>query len=77
MNVLCSVPQVSVLGLLLSAHYKADQAGLAVEYDIMLHAFTNDTQLYLYCESGSLAQSVTALEQCVTPIRNWMSANHL
>ena len=53
-----------------------DIADLSTEYDVTL-SFADDTQLYPHCESSSLTQSITSLEQCVTAICNWMSANHL
>ena len=75
--VTCSVPQGSVLGSLLFVLYTDDLADIAMEYGVTLHAFADDTQLYLHCDSNSIVQSVTTLEQCITAIGKWMSANHL
>ena len=61
--------------LQLFALHTADLADLAAEYDIILHE--HDTQLYLHCDSSSLAQSITMLKQFVTAIGNWMSTSLL
>ena len=46
-HVLCSVFQGSILGPLLFLMYTADFAKLAARFDVMLHAFADDNQLYL------------------------------
>ena len=48
-----------------------------MEFVVTLHAFADDTQLYLHCDSNSILQSVTTLQQCVAAIGKWMSANLL
>ena len=35
------------------------------------------TQNYTYCDSNSIVQSVTMLQQCFAAIGKWMSANRL
>ena len=75
--VMCSVPQGSVLGPLLFILYTAELAELAYKYGVMLHAFTDDTQLYLHCRTNQAEASVETLERCIDAISCWMSANRL
>jgi len=49
-RVMCSVPQGSVLGLLLFILYMADLADIAAQYNLTSHAFDDDNQLYIHCK---------------------------
>jgi len=76
-RVLCSVPQGSVWGPLLFLLYTAVLAELAARLGVTLHAFVDDTQLYLSCKTNEANLSLATLERCVTAISHWMSANRL
>jgi len=75
--VMCSVPQGSVLGPLFFILYMADLADRAVKYGVSLHAYADDTQLYLHFRRDEMASSAAQLERCVLDIGHWMSANRL
>jgi len=48
-HIIFSVPQGSVLGPLLFILYTAVLADIAAQYEITLHAFADDNQLYVHC----------------------------
>jgi len=75
--VMCSVPQGSVLGPLFFILYMADLADRVAKYGVSLHAYADDTQLYLHFCRNEIASSVDQLQRCVLDIGHWMSANRL
>ena len=70
-------PQGSVLGPLFCILYMADLADRVARYDVSLHAYADDTQLYLHFCRTEVASSVDLLERCLLDIGHWMSANRL
>jgi len=75
--VMCSVLQGSVLGPLFFILYMADLADWVAKYGVSLHAYSDDTQLYLHFNCTEIASSVDQLGRCVLDIGHWMSANRL
>jgi len=70
--VMCSVPQGPVLGPLFFILYTADFADRAVKHGVSLHAYADDTQMYLHFRRDEMASSADQLERCVLDIGNWM-----
>jgi len=75
--IICSVPRGSVLGPRLFILYTADLVDVTERHAVTLHAFADDTQLYLHCRRDDMASTTVQLERCLTDVGHWMSANRL
>ena len=75
--IICSVPQGSVLGPVLFILYVADLAGIVAEYNISVHAYADDNQLYIHCQPEDAQSAVLSVQQCVSVIEQWMAASRL
>jgi len=64
--VMCSVPRRSVLGPLFFILYMADLVDWVAKYGLSLHAYADDTQLYLHFNRTEIASSVDQLERTDT-----------
>ena len=60
----CSVP----LGPRLFISYTAYLADVVEKHDLNLHAYANDTQLYLKCYRDEMTFAATRLEHCLTDV---------
>ena len=75
--IVCSVPQGSVIGPLLFIVYTADLASVAQKHNVTIHAFADDTQMYLHCIRDDTTSAADRLERCIADVGQWMSANRL
>ena len=75
--IICSVPQGSVLGPVLFLLYVADLADIVPEYNISLHAYADDNQLYIHCQPEDAQSAVLSVQQCVSVIEQWTAASRL
>jgi len=55
----------------------ADIADFVGERQVNFHSLADDTQTYLHCLPGDVGSVVCQLEDCITEIGYWMSANRL
>ena len=55
----------------------ADLADIAAQYNLTLHAFADDNQLYIHCKPENMQSAVTSIQQCVTAIEQRMAASRL
>ena len=72
---LCSVPQGSVLGLRMFILYAADLEDVAAKQGINIHGYAEDMQLYLHGRRNDMTSNVHRLENCITAVGQWMSAD--
>lgn len=73
----CSVPQGSVLGPRMFILYTADLEDAVAAHDVRLHAYADDTQLYLKCQAQEATAAAHTLEACITDVTAWTNMNRL
>ena len=74
------VPQGSCLGPLLFTMYASKLFDVVKNHLPNIHAYADDTQIYLSFKLDSTAgeqDAITALQDCITDIRSWMIADRL
>ena len=74
------VPQGSVLGPILFTIYTIPIGHIARKYDLELHLYADDTQLYVSFRIKSpttQCEVLSTLQACVAELRVWMAANKL
>jgi Reverse transcriptase (RNA-dependent DNA polymerase) len=76
-QLVCSVPQGSILGPLLFLLYTAKLEDVAVGMGVSIHIYADDTQLYVHCKPSELIDAAARLEQCTDRVDKWMSASRL
>ena len=76
----CGVPQGSCLGPLLFIIYSSKLFDIVEHHLPNIHCYADDTQLYLSfkpCSMFNQKQAVTAMENCIHDIRQWMLQDKL
>ena len=71
-NLVCGVPQGSVLRPLLFVLYAAEVLGIAISHGVQIHAYADDLQTYVSCNAINQQAAVTQILLCVDEIGNWM-----
>jgi hypothetical protein len=71
------VPQGSVAGPALFPRYTQPIGDIVRAHGMNLHLYADDTQLYVSCPISEAVTTKEELEQCVSALRDWMSANLL
>jgi len=57
--------------------YMADLADVVQNCQVNFHSFADDSQIYLYCPLSGVPSAVLKLEDCISEVGHWMSANRL
>ena len=76
-NLVCGVPQGSVLGPMKFCLYLLPLCAILKKHNIGYHIYADDTQLYISFNSKEPLTSLTKLNNCIPDIRVWMIKNKL
>ena len=74
-QLICGVPQGSVLGVRMYTMYTQMLANVIRKHDVQHHSFTDDTQVYVRCDDNEDARSaaIVKLETCIMTFGNHVS----
>ena len=76
-NIICGVPQESVLGPLKVCVYLLPMSVILKYHKIGYHVYANDTKLHISFKCKQPVETISKVNSCLSDIRRWMITNKL